>query len=261
MGTTFVSGTVTPASNLAMPGWSGLVTVIGSKGSARSARHASFCETATRVVGTDETNILTALHVNGRLPANISSRVQRGVASLVRDLISSYSTAASSALAADLRLFSERLIEAASPAGTSSAIGAFASHYGALEAACPSDFTTSVFAKGPTIGHAFAGPEYFCAVAPLKGVINFVSDSGAAALRVAISGMGRDNAGHRVYIDWVSRRRPSPGQPVANFVISRTGEVQPKSLVMVQAPIAQAVELDLYGSVTTAPFGQFVPCN
>lgn len=260
-GSSYIYGTVAPASNLMMPSWSGLVTVISSTGTDASARHAAFCAAATRVVSADERNILTLLGSSGHLPARISTAVAKAVDTLVRDATSSASTASSSTLARALRLLADRLATTTSPAGIYSAIGTFAPHYGALEKACPADFITSVFAKGPVIGHLFAGPEYFCAQAPLRGEINYVSNYGNAALRVTISGMGRGNAGHRAYLDWVSKKSGPAGQPVANFVVSATGEVKSGSLVVSQVPTAKAKELDLYGSVTTAPFGRLTPCN
>jgi hypothetical protein len=261
-GSSYISGTVAPASNLAMPSWSGLVTVISSTGTDASARHAAFCAAATRVVSADERNILTLLGSSGHLPARISAAVSRAVATLVRDATSGASTASSSTLADALRLLADRLAVARSPAAVESPIGAFASQYTALEAACRADFMTSVFATGPVIGRGFEGPEYFCAKAPLRGQINYVrSDLGAAALRVSISGLGRASAGQRVYVDWVSTKSGSPGQPVAIFVISNAGEVKPGSLVVTQVPTARAEKLDLYGSMATARFGQLTPCN
>jgi hypothetical protein len=261
-GTSYFTGTVLPPSNLAMPGWSGLVTVISSQGSDASARHTAFCAAAIRVVSTDETRVLTLLGSSGHLPQRISATVAKAVYTLVRDATSSASTAALSTLADALRLLADRLAVATSPAELESPIGAFASQYTALEATCRALLITSMFAIGPAIGRGFQGPEYFCARAPLKGRVSYVRSAlDAAALRVSISGLGRASAGQRLYLDWVSTKSGSPGQPVASFVINSTGEVKPGSLVVTQVPTARAEELDLYGSMATLRFGGLTPCN
>lgn len=257
-GTSQLLATVTPASEVFQPRWSGLVTVVASQGSKSSAVHASFCSTASKMLSVTETKVVTEIGSRVPLAKKMSASLRATVRELSLESLSARATSPSQTLASLFERLASAASLATSPTGVQNAMAGFVSGYSLVEAACPADFIVSAIGTANVQFNSFIGTEKFCSAKPLRGWIFYSGAGSALEIDMNVAVWDFPSTLRRVIIEWVNS---SGGSGVLGaFDVSRYRRPVPGSLKISVVPTKRAVALELFDPSSSSPFATLESC-
>jgi hypothetical protein len=258
VGTTRLSATVEPASQVFEPAWGALVTVVASRGPQSSAIHASFCSTASTMLSTTETKAVTEIGFREPLARKMSVSLSATARELSLESLSAEATSPSRKLASFFERLASGASSAASPTDVQNAIAGFAPAYSLVEAVCPADFIASAIATAKVQFDSFIGTEKFCSTKPLRGWISYSGAGQNLEVDMNVAVWDLPKSLHRVVIEWVNS---SGGTGVFGaFDVSRYRQPVPGSLRISVVPTKRASALALFNPSSSSPFATLESC-
>jgi hypothetical protein len=179
------------------------------------------------------------------------------VESLTNDAQEARSTAPTKQLASLLSKFMNRLTTSATPGAALTAVDVLRGSYLKLDAACPANFGTEAKATGPQVQSGFGSTEKFCAVAPLRGSIEYSDVAGNVLMDVTLAGLPSRGP---VMVNWENNK--VRGYAVAYFFSNPHGQSSSGSLLIYRPGETRGYGIVLTNAAVSAKIiGRLSPCS